>query len=299
MTTYQNVESVTLLPQIQKEIQISGVRQLEISYELARKISKNCLPGGACGDPNFIANKTTFHIPSSEWHVDLSGVDRELKSVNGCTVYSFGIAQDDKFTNFMAKRGCNVFAFDPTVDHPKHWKNNVIFHPWGIRNGANATEWSHSMYGNTSKGLLLTIPQIMARLGHDDGRTIAAIKFDCEGCEFGAFADIVRHEKKTKTVFNQILSLSTEFHLSVTLGLKDKEDIANMHYLQSFLDSQSCTTVHFAANRGFTRDRTEYKMEFAAMSMVFHAITEQAGLTVPRVPRSEADERNFIKCRIR
>ena len=138
----------------------------------------------------------------------------------------------------------------------------MIFHPWGIRNGANETKWSHPVYGSTS-GEMLSIPEIMKRLGHDDGRAIAGIKFDCEGCEYGAFEDIVVHEKETETPFNQVFSLSTEFHLSVTLGMKDKNDIANMHHLSSFLESQSCRTVHYHANRGMQQDRkvNEYLVE--------------------------------------
>lgn len=85
-------------------------------------------------------------------------------------------------------------------------------------------------------------------------QSVAGIKFDCEGCEYGAFEDIVMHEKKTNTPFNRIYSLSTEFHLSITLGMKYKTDIAKIYYVGAFLESQKCRTVHFAKNRGSWRD---------------------------------------------
>ena len=34
-----------------------------------------------------------------------------------------------------------------------------------------------------------------------------------------------------------------------------RNDIANMHHLSSFLESQSCRTVHYHANRGMQQDR--------------------------------------------
>jgi len=200
-----------------------------------------------------------FDIPNSEWHLDMQAIDQALKDKGqGCLVYSFGIAQDDPYTNFMAMKGCQVYAFDPTVRHPYKWKDNVLFHPWGIRNSAKPSNWTHSKYGNVT-GSLFSLPEIVKKLGHDDGRAITALKFDCEGCEYGAFKDIVEYEQETGKSFNPIFSLNTEFHMSTTLGMTDVEDIATVHYAKLFLESQKCETVYFRINKGFRWDRTILK----------------------------------------
>ena len=155
----------------------------------------------------------------------------------------------------MARKGCQVFAFDPTLlPLPSERKKNVVYYPWGIRNSATSTTWVHPIYGNIT-GSLFTLPEIVKKLGHDDGRSITALKFDCEGCEFGAFKDVVDYEQRTGKKFNQILALSTEFHLSKTLGMVDSKDVADIHFAQLFLESQKCKVNHFKSNDGFIRDR--------------------------------------------
>jgi hypothetical protein len=183
---------------------------------------------------------------------------------NECLVYSFGIAEEDLYTDYMASLGCSVFAFDPTVNHPNDWKPNVKFFPWGIRNSAAPSEdtntepahsWTHPIYGDVSAGTLYTMPEIVQKLGHQS-KTITALKFDCEGCEYGAFQDIYEYEVSSKQKFNKIHSLSTEFHLSTTLGMSTKQDIANIYYASAFLESQKCEAVHYKKNKGYKRDRT-------------------------------------------
>ena len=115
-------------------------------------------------------------------------------------------------------------------------------------------------------GSLFSLPEIVEKLNHKD-RIIAALKFDCEGCEYGAFKDIVTYEKqggeigdgkknkKNEKQFNPIWSLSTEFHFSTTLGLRSKEDVANIFYTKIFLQSQGCKVFHYAPNMGYRKDR--------------------------------------------
>ena len=50
-----------------------------------------------------------------------------------------------------------------------------------------------ALYGALS-GKLYTLPQIVTMLGHR-GRTITALKLDCEGCEFAAFRDLWCQER--------------------------------------------------------------------------------------------------------
>ena len=63
----------------------------------------------------------------------------------------------------MASLGCQVFAFDPTVNHPTEWKPNVKFFPWGIRNSAEA---STSQDGDGDGDTTTTQQQLKLIHGH-------------------------------------------------------------------------------------------------------------------------------------
>lgn len=191
-------------------------------------------------------------LGGSEWFINEEIIAYNLQTSGGCLVYSFGVGEWDDYTELMAKRGCHVFAFDPTVRHPTQWSSNVVFYPWGLRNSESTKEWSHPVYGNIT-GSFFTLPQIIQKLGHDDGRTIAAIKFDCEGCEFGAFKDLIVGQ-----VQNPIIILNTEFHFASTLGMVDVSDVARIYYAHIYLKRNKCKLLHYKRNPGFETD--EYKV---------------------------------------
>jgi hypothetical protein len=222
--------------------------QLAKGTQFAMRLSQNLLPS---------QGKTkSLKIPNSEWVIDPSVLQEE-----DCLVYSFGIGKNDTYTNYMAQQGCQVFAFDPT--QYEYSFPGVQFYSWGIRNYHNSSNnnnnnhnWSHPTYG-TITGELKTLPEIVTQLGHT-GRRIHALKFDCEGCEYGAFRDILEYERLTGKPFNAIGSLSTEFHFSTTLGIQSKQDVANMHFAEAFLKHQDCQVIHYKPNRGFARDRNVF-----------------------------------------
>ena len=61
----------------------------------------------------------------TEWDYIPALLDMALNSPPGCVVYAFGVANSDEFTNFYSSAGCHVYAFDPTVEHPLHWRPNA------------------------------------------------------------------------------------------------------------------------------------------------------------------------------
>ena len=49
-----------------------------------------------------------------------------------CLIYSFGIANDWTFEDFMDYRGCEIHAHDPTVDFPAKRGEQISFNKLGL-----------------------------------------------------------------------------------------------------------------------------------------------------------------------
>ena len=49
-----------------------------------------------------------------------------------CLIYSFGIANDWTFEDFMDYRGCEIHAYDPTVDFPAKRGDHISFNKLGL-----------------------------------------------------------------------------------------------------------------------------------------------------------------------
>ena len=194
-----------------------------------------------------------IRLGDSEWRIP----ETLLTTTNNCLVYSFGVADRDVYTEEMAQRGCQVIAMDPTVKHPTNWMPNVKFYPWGLANRAQTenqpaakTSWSHPIYG-TITGSFYTIPEIVEKLGHA-GKTITALKLDCEGCEFAAFQELWQ---SAITIGISIRQIDVEFHVASTLGMVDKEDIARMYYAHIWLKTNRCQLIRQRRHEGFQHDQ--------------------------------------------
>jgi hypothetical protein len=216
---------------------------------------------------------TTTMAAAAEWEIDI----HQLIDGRCDVVYSFGVGNDDPWTNLMARYCRRVYAFDPTVS--SYANPNVTFYPWGLWHGRSSytngattgdnSAWSHPVYGSAvPEAEYLTFPQVQARLllsssttwlsssseDPDHHRrspsaevTLTALKFDCEGCEYAAFD--AGHVPPTRKLY-------TEFHFATTLGMRDIQDVASIGAVQQYLDEHHCTVDRFRPNRGFRRDRT-------------------------------------------
>jgi hypothetical protein len=132
--------------------------------------------GTAFGEKKVCATKKVV----AEWNICWTSIERHL-ATGRCTVYSFGIAQDDPFTNYMAEAGCRVFAFDPAQNHPRNYKPNVTFFQYGLVSGIrDENSYEHIGWGKTDSAQYKTLLEIQQELGHTD-TTISALKIDCEG----------------------------------------------------------------------------------------------------------------------
>lgn len=210
----------------------------------------------------------------SEWRYVPGAVPRNRTHAhNQCLVYAFGVQHSDEFTNFYSAQGCEVFAFDPTVTHyavtyHTHGKRRygVTFLSWGLTSTEATYPYKEAssmgpQYGSVV-GALYSLPQIVSMLGHR-GRTITALKLDCEGCEFAAFRDLWCEEQLSKgegapfppMPVIQITSVVVEAHLLYSEGmprLATSADVERIRYLGLWLHQHSYKSFQYAMHVGFT-----------------------------------------------
>ena len=99
----------------------------------------------------------------------------ELPLTERCLVYSIGINDDWSFDDAMEDFGCQVFAFDPSMNVSRHRRGeSVFFQPLGVgdRDETNSLGWR-----------LLTLDSMAAQLGHA-ASTIHYLKMDVEAAEW-------------------------------------------------------------------------------------------------------------------
>ncbi|XP_063419330.1 probable methyltransferase-like protein 24 [Mytilus trossulus] len=130
-----------------------------------------------------------------------------------CLVYSFGINYDFRFDDAMARVGCEVHSFDPSMGNTtKHIrKSEVHFHPIGIGGKSNDAiiprmdQYTKKHPKKTWK--VRTLRQIMESLGHED-RILDILKIDIETYEWEVLQNIL-----SDNLTSRIRQLELEFHI--------------------------------------------------------------------------------------
>ncbi|CAH1795152.1 unnamed protein product [Owenia fusiformis] len=129
-----------------------------------------------------------------------------------CIVYAFGIAGQWEFEDDFARRGCQVFAFDPSMNTDSHKRaDNIWFYNIGI--GTIDTDTFTPRVDNYVKKSKLftwkvrTMESIMKMLGHTNS-TIDVLKMDVESYEF----DILSRMMEDGTL-KQVRQVLSEWHI--------------------------------------------------------------------------------------
>jgi len=165
-----------------------------------------------------------------------------------CLVYGVGIADNWEFEKAMARHGCEVHAFDPTIERPpteEKQLTNLHFHRWGL---AEKTErkGEHQVRGTLSGAKItdqpmFTLEDMMKELGHT-GRKLTVLKIDCEGCEWGSLS-VVPDE-----LWSRVGQMSLELHFSDGLML---DSAAQVH--------KAATVAASLGRAGFTKWRPDIR----------------------------------------
>lgn len=99
-----------------------------------------------------------------------------------CIVYSFGIAYNWIFDDFMIDQGCHVFSFDPSMTLGKHKRHkNHLFEPIGIGPKSGTHTGKSTLYGDKTKYEVLSLQDMMKQYDHEH---IDMIRMDVESAEW-------------------------------------------------------------------------------------------------------------------
>lgn len=139
-----------------------------------------------------------------------------------CIVYSFGINNEWSFDDAMEKYGCEVFAFDPSMNVRKKFDRTkmIHFYPTGL---------GERDYVDKESGWhIKSLRSIYNQLGHE-GRIIDYLKMDIESAEWVALPQILESGMMSK-----VRQLALEFHWSSTADLDGfRKYVALLHSLEN------------------------------------------------------------------
>lgn len=109
-----------------------------------------------------------------------------------CLLYSFGLSDDWSFEEILARLGCMVRSFDPTVNGPPigfDWPTNLSFQRLGISNQTEKVKMLN-IPGQNLNYPLDNLENIIDEM-KDRGKNISILKLDIEGYEFSVLPQVI------------------------------------------------------------------------------------------------------------
>jgi len=144
-------------------------------------------------------------------------MDELLQDIeNGeCLIYSFGVAEDWSFEDIMDELGCEVYAFDGSVDFPERRGKNIHFEKVWV---------SFEDVSKPNQPIEKSLPTLLAKYGHTN-RKISYLKMDIEGNELKGLPQWL-HDG----ALDHVQQIGLEFHLNNDI-VKTNKFIKTLRYL--------------------------------------------------------------------
>ena len=166
-----------------------------------------------------------------------------LLTSDRCLVYSFGLATDWSFDIDVERFGCEVWAFDPFVDHPG-----------GAEDGIRITKMAVGDRNERRQGVeVRTLDYFVKGLGHKES-TIHYLKMDVENSEYGVLRQQTAR-MHISTLFRNVEQVGVELHFDEYLPLERHLDFYRSFY-NIFLDMQKMGFYLFAYEPNLLRSPT-------------------------------------------
>ncbi|KAI9559265.1 hypothetical protein GHT06_016054 [Daphnia sinensis] len=144
-------------------------------------------------------------------------IDPRIAPLSGqCLVYSFGINNEWSFDEQMESYGCQVFAFDPSMNQPPHNHSSAIhFYDWGLgdRDEKLPNNWQIHSLSSIYNNLTAWHGSVI----------IDYLKIDIEGAEWRALPEIMN-----SGLLSRIRQLGVEIHLNSVASLEQHREWAKV-----------------------------------------------------------------------
>jgi hypothetical protein len=207
-----------------------------------------------CHGPRVHCNameKTGLKFGEMPW-----GLCRDFVSLHQkCLVYSFGIRDIYSAELMYGANGCEVHAFDCTVDLPNNLGPNVTFHPFCL--GSNSSELKLDGKASVAialaeNGKFMNLPSIIKHLGHEN-QALTILKMDCEGCEWKGIDTLIN---TMPYFFSRISMLLLEMHFVTNLAPGSPERADELNTIARVLGSfQDFRTYSYSINSDLSVQR--------------------------------------------
>ena len=215
-------------------------------------LAKDVTPDMSRFNPTPWHHRRPKNVTGTWWNKPGPWPEGDNATTGSCLIYGFGISREWFYDDAMAALGCEVHSFDPTThqrkSHERHGdrikqsprgplKVPPVFHYGGLSGGdalgpGRQASFERKIRTRAAKaeraragqgflgGPLKTLHAWREELQHT-GRPIAALKIDCEGCEWEAFAQMARaaEHNNGRSALDGVAVLLIELHFGALGGV--------------------------------------------------------------------------------